>query len=106
MVLICLKLLKLLLSDLATPTLSLMTSVTPREGDNIILKCSYAENNYPAITSISFYRENTPLLGSEEGDTLRLNNVSREDAGNYQCVIANSLSTKSSNNMFIHVRCK
>ena len=65
------------------------TSVTVKEGDDLECLC-YGTGGHPRPTA-SWYKDSSKVSGPEYlRKTLSLKNISKEDAGNYHCIVNNS----------------
>ena len=65
------------------------TNVTVKEEDNVECLC-YGTGGNPRPTA-SWYKDGRKVSGPEYlRKTLSLKNISKEDAGNYSCIVSNS----------------
>ena len=94
------------------PTVNLIPEKEVSLAESLAVKCNVA--SYPPPQTIEWFKENDPFF-RQNGDTLRLDSVSSDDAGRYICkatVIArpsgSSMQRESTSNssILIHIRRK
>jgi len=76
------------------------TDVTAAEGDDVTLECHVTGSPAPTVL---WYRKSL-LIG--DGDELRVENVSRYEADDYQCVADNGVGSPASCHASLIVQCK
>ncbi|KAG8232504.1 hypothetical protein J437_LFUL012497 [Ladona fulva] len=80
-----------------------------KEGDDVYFECQVQAN--PKEHKITWMHENQLLVQNMSGgvimstQSLVLQGVTRHDAGNYRCVVANSQGETSSEQVRLRVQC-
>ena len=72
-----------------TAAINCSTNVTVKEGDNVECLC-YGIGGNPLPTA-SWYKNGKKVNGSGYLKTLPLRNISKENAGNYSCIVNNTV---------------
>uniref|UniRef100_A0A1I7ZLQ2 B-cell receptor CD22-like n=1 Tax=Steinernema glaseri TaxID=37863 RepID=A0A1I7ZLQ2_9BILA len=82
----------LTLDVLYSPVVSVKQNVTPAEGDNVNVECTFDAN--PAPDSVTW---SGPNGFTHIGNSLQISSIKRSQSGNYTCAVINSLPLFSSN---------
>ena len=77
---------------------------TVNETDNVTLFCNATGYPHPRITWTFLRGSESAIVGREE--YLPLSNVSRTQAGTYQCTAFNDLTSSEATNVQVTVNCK
>ena len=100
----------LIITDLDQPDIT-STDTRPVEGTAMTLNCNSSGEPEPTISwtmngSPLDTDGNSSISFTNDNKHLTIENVSRTDSGEYQCVATNSLGNVSSNASTLRVQCK
>ena len=82
------------------PVISGKQQLTAKEGTNLFLSCS--TKGYPEVTYK--WKYNGQFL--QNGSTLVIQNLKRQDSGSYICIAVNDLKTMESSPTVLNVTCE